>query len=194
MNKLGDFMKKYYVYKHINPNGDVFYVGSNHRAGNPHRAYNFVQRSKLWKETAQPGFTVEIVKYFEDKTECVRYEHKLIHYYHEIGQCTACLEDRRGKNNGRYGSKWEKGKHPMLGSEGGFKGKNHDEETKLQIRTSNPNRHDIQQLDLNGHLVYKYLSLRQVEEKTGFNRKTISKRCKDGKPYMNYYWRKGLIE
>ena len=187
-------MNKYYVYKHINTNGEVFYIGSNHRAGNPLRAYNFIQRSKLWKENSKPGFTVEIVKYFSDREECVKYEHKLIHYYHDIGQCKACKEDRRGKNNGMHGYKWKNGTHPMFGSEGGFKNKSHSKEIKLQIRESNPNRHIIYQFDLNNNLIREYLSLRQVEEITGYNRKTISKRCIDEKSYKGFYWRKNNNE
>lgn len=184
-------LEKYYVYKHVNPNGEVFYVGSNHRAGDPNRAYNFIQRTSLWKELMQDGFTVEIVKYFKDKKECVAYEHELIHYYHDLGQALASLEDRRGKRNGRYGSTWIEGTHPMLNSQGGFYNKKHNEKTKLSIRTSNPNRHSINQYDINGNFIRSYLSLREVEEITGFNRKTISKRCKDNKSYKNYYWRYG---
>lgn len=45
------------VYKHLDNNGKVFYIG----CGHPDRAHNKIARTDIWKGIANKGYSVEIV-------------------------------------------------------------------------------------------------------------------------------------
>lgn len=72
-------MKSFYVYVHKKlSNGQVFYVGK----GSGNRAWSFLQRGKLWKNTVKKhGVTVEIVENNLQEWYAFELEVELIAYY-----------------------------------------------------------------------------------------------------------------
>lgn len=63
---------QYCVYHHVDSTGDVFYVGS----GVAHRPFDFISRSKKWKEFVASlyEFNIEVVKWFEHPHDARAFE------------------------------------------------------------------------------------------------------------------------
>src|SRR5882672_3033693 len=77
-------MKKYYVYIHVKPNGEVFYVGK----GCGRRAFESTRgrRSIHWIRVKNKyGFKVIIVGYYDTEEEALEEEIKLIAEYRSLG-------------------------------------------------------------------------------------------------------------
>lgn len=79
-------MPIYYVYAHVRPDGNVFYVGK----GSGIRQYQTGNRNRFWKRIrSKHGYTIKILE--EKLTEENAYikEIKWIKYYKNQGQCEA---------------------------------------------------------------------------------------------------------
>lgn len=72
--------KNYYIYRHLKPNGEVFYVGLSRKKN---RAYHTLQRSSFWKKLVSkyPDYEVQILKTGLTKEEAVEMEIILISWY-----------------------------------------------------------------------------------------------------------------
>lgn len=71
-------INKYCVYKHIKPNGEVFYIGM----GNKKRPYTFSDRSDFWKKiTSKYDYKIIIIKNNISKNEAYKLERMLISKY-----------------------------------------------------------------------------------------------------------------
>jgi hypothetical protein len=110
----------YTVYKHINPNsGECFYVG----IGSPKRAFDFFNRSVLWKRYTQKHGRpiVEIVKEKVGLSEAAAIERRLIKLY-----------GRMNIGNGNLLNLTDGGD--------GTNGFNHDKQTRIKMSLSKMGR------------------------------------------------------
>lgn len=93
-------IKQFMVYEHIREDsGEVFYVGK----GTGYRPHQKTSRNKYWKSVAKKGYTVNIVKYFEDEDEAYNFEADLILQYKRKNIQLTNLDN--GGRNGRSGRK-----------------------------------------------------------------------------------------
>lgn len=106
----------YVIYGHFIDNVCV-YVGSNCRKGDENRPYDFINRTKFYKEiTKNKKIEVRILKKFPDiivnPNELNGFvqseEMKMIKYYHDKGEAIASKQDYREKNNPMFGKKHTK--------------------------------------------------------------------------------------
>ena len=69
----------FYVYQHLRLDNNIpFYIGK----GCKDRAFRVKRNNKGWNNIVNKvGFKVEIIKYFEDEDQAIKYEHKLINSY-----------------------------------------------------------------------------------------------------------------
>lgn len=71
-------MNNYVVYKHLKPNGEVFYIGM----GRPYRPYYKYNRTSFWNNIVKKyGYSVEIVKENLDLESAIKLEKFLIRFY-----------------------------------------------------------------------------------------------------------------
>lgn len=79
----------YYIYKHYDLDGNLFYVGKGTKGSNkkyPYaRAHSKSNRNKNWEIKAKNGFYVEILKEFKSEKECIIEELVL------INECIECV-------------------------------------------------------------------------------------------------------
>lgn len=153
-------MKKFYIYTHSKPNGEIFYVGK----GTAKRAYKTSQRNKFWWNIVNKyDYKVKIVKYFATDEEAAVAETKLIAKYRKEG--VKLVNQTDGGDGGSAGRIWSDKtrkklservmgeKNPMfgvkltkkqreerskarLGKNNFFYGKKHSEETKKKLRAA----------------------------------------------------------
>jgi hypothetical protein len=73
----------FYVYQHLRLDNNIpFYIGK----GCKDRAFRTKRNNKGWNNIVNKiGFTVEIIKYFEDEKEAIAYEHEIINLYRNKG-------------------------------------------------------------------------------------------------------------
>lgn len=78
----------YYLYRHLDLNGNTFYIGKSTKNGtkyNGHaRAYAKSGRNADWEKIAKLGYTVEILEYIENEQDALDKEIELIE------QCSSC--------------------------------------------------------------------------------------------------------
>ena len=69
----------FYVYQHLRLDNNIpFYVGK----GCKDRAFRIKRNNKGWNNIVNKvGFKVEIIKYFKDEDQAIKYEHELINSY-----------------------------------------------------------------------------------------------------------------
>jgi len=79
-------MKKYYVYAHSKPSGEVFYVGK----GSDKRLFTTGNRSEYWKRIVKKhGYTASILEECDDELQAYDKEIFWIAHYKSLGQCLA---------------------------------------------------------------------------------------------------------
>ncbi|WP_422123721.1 hypothetical protein DHX103_02610 [Planococcus sp. X10-3] len=92
-------MNNYYVYAHKIPlQGDIFYIGSNYRAGNFRRAYGLNSRPEKWKQEVKRHnnlYDVEILAVFDNRQDALKYELKMMKYYQENKNWCWCNGENR---------------------------------------------------------------------------------------------------
>lgn len=124
-------MKQYYVYRHIKPNGEVFYIGM----GNNKRPYDKYHRSKEWYEVVNsiPFYNIDILHTFDNMEDALELEEILIGYY-----------GRRNTNQGTLVNKTDGGRggkghiaYLRYGEKNPFYGKKHSQETIEYLRSIN---------------------------------------------------------
>lgn len=73
----------FYVYQHLRLDNNIpFYIGK----GCKDRAFRIKRNNKGWNNIVNKvGFKVEIIKYFEDEDQAIKYEHELIDSYRSQG-------------------------------------------------------------------------------------------------------------
>lgn len=138
--------KNYCVYRHLKPNGEVFYIG----LGTKKRPYDKYGRSKRWKDliNSEPFYEVQILTTDLSKEEASEIEMLLISWYKREDCCDGTLVNLT--DGGATGCNWiptkewrehkskvlQGDKNPMFGvtRESPFKGKTHSEETKKLLR------------------------------------------------------------
>lgn len=132
---------KYYVYRHY-IGDNTFYVGK----GSKDRAY-VTRRSSKWHEFVNGReYEIEIVKYFDNNKEALKFEEELTQYYKNLGQCETNISigAKRDDVTKRKISKAQSGENNSMfgvsryGEENPFYGKTHSSETKAKIRNSLP--------------------------------------------------------
>lgn len=125
----------WYLYRHLKPNGEVFYIGIG-KTKNYHRAYTRHNRNKYWKNifSKYGTFEVQILKRNLTREFANELEQILISWYRRKDCCNGTLvnmtdggdggngiiysDERRkevsdrmtGKNNPMYGKDWRKEK------------------------------------------------------------------------------------
>ena len=73
--------KNSYIYRHLKPNGEVFYIGIG-RSKKYKRAFSKYKRSAFWKQVVEKhGYEVQILKSFLTWDEACELEKILISYY-----------------------------------------------------------------------------------------------------------------
>lgn len=90
----------YYLYQHKDKEGNVFYIGKGtkdayHSAGYS-RAYSKAERTKSWKEIADNGYSVEIIKESLEEQNIIDEEIFLIQ------ECPDCVNKRKAYNTLKY--------------------------------------------------------------------------------------------
>jgi group I intron endonuclease len=129
-------MKKFYVYIHTKPNGEVFYVGK----GTAKRAYKTSQRNKFWWNVVKKyGYEVKIVKYFDNEEDATNAEIKLVAKYRKANVRLVNLTDGGDGGVGRVCTDETRKRlsKAMSGEGNGFYGHNHTEEVKERISEAN---------------------------------------------------------
>jgi hypothetical protein len=73
----------FYVYQHLRLDNNIpFYIGK----GCKDRAFRTKRNNKGWNNIVNKvGFKVEIIKYFKDENQAIKYEHELINNYRTQG-------------------------------------------------------------------------------------------------------------
>ena len=122
-----NMINKYYLYRHIKPNGETFYIGI---SSNLKRPYEKKARTILWKRIVNKyGYEVQILKQDLSKEEACELEELLISWYGRIDIKTGILcnmtdggegvlnksletkqkisEAQKGEKNHRWGIKGE---------------------------------------------------------------------------------------
>lgn len=98
-------MRSYYknkivVYRHLRPDGKVFYVG----IGSYDRAYNKDNRTDFWKRIVDKyGYEVQILTSFDDREDACELEKVLISYYGRRDLGTGYLVNLTDGGEGREG-------------------------------------------------------------------------------------------
>lgn len=128
--------KKFYVYIHTKPNGEVFYVGK----GTAKRAWKKNHRNRLWHYTAKDGYEVIIKDYYDTDEEAQTAEIKLVAEYRSLGYNLVNQTD--GGDGGSTGRVWSEKTRKKLskasaGENNGMFGKTHTDDVKKLISENN---------------------------------------------------------
>lgn len=97
-----DDIKRSYVYRHIKPNGETFYIGIGTRKD---RAYSKKGRNSYWKNiVSKYGYEVQILTTNLTRQEACDLEILLIDYYGRKDLGTGCLVNMtNGGDSGNFG-------------------------------------------------------------------------------------------
>lgn len=111
MNKITK-ERSYCLYRHLKPNGEVFYIGIGKDLKRP---YNKISRSKYWKNKVSkyPDYEVQILKTGLTKEEACELEIILIDYYKRADCCGGTLVNLTNGGESTYGrimEQWQKDK------------------------------------------------------------------------------------
>lgn len=94
---------KYCIYRHLKPNGEVFYIG----IGNLKRPYNKKDRSIYWKNTvAKYGYEIQILKSDLTWDDAKELEIILISWYKRKDCCGGTLVNLTDGGEGSAGRMW----------------------------------------------------------------------------------------
>lgn len=98
--------RKYSVYRHLKPCGDVFYIGI---ASNKKRPFAKTGRSSFWHRTVNkyPNYEVQILTNGVSKEEACDLETLLINYYGRRDIGTGCLVNLTDGGESTFGRKME---------------------------------------------------------------------------------------
>lgn len=102
--------KSYCIYRHLKPNGEVFYIGV---SNNLKRPYNKTSRSKQWKKLVKeyPNYEIQILKTALTKETAYELEIILINWYKRKDCCEGTLvnlTDGGESTKGRIMENWQK--------------------------------------------------------------------------------------
>lgn len=90
--------KTYCLYRHLKPNGEVFYIGI---GNNLKRPYNKINRSKLWNRIVNKyGYEIQVLKINLTKEDACELEKILISYYGRIDLKTGTLANMTDGGDG----------------------------------------------------------------------------------------------
>jgi hypothetical protein len=133
----------WYVYRHLKPNGEVFYIGIG-KVKNFKRAYNVKQRNSFWKSVFKKyGREVQLLKINLTLEEACEIEEILIKWYGRRdlgkGNLTNLNDGGLGSTNpsekGREGI--SKSAKKRVGDKNPFFGKKHSQETREALSKIN---------------------------------------------------------
>lgn len=127
------------VYKHLKPNGEIFYIG----IGSKNRAYSKNNRNKYWKNIVNKyGYKIEIMFTNLTKEEVCQIETYLICYYGRKDLNTGILVNMTNGGEGINGFKHSEAsrlKMKITNKNKTKKGKTCSKETKLKLSIINSN-------------------------------------------------------
>ena len=132
--------KKLCVYRHLKPNGEVFYIG----IGSLSRPYNKTHRNNFWKKVVEkyPDYEIQILKTDLTKEDACELEQMLVAWYGRRDCCGGTLvnlTDGGEATQGRIMEEWQRQamsdrqKGTMLGDENPNYGNSWTEEQKLYM-------------------------------------------------------------
>jgi hypothetical protein len=133
----------WYIYRHLKPNGEVFYIGIG-KTKNFKRAYEKSNRNNHWENKVKkyPNYEVQILTTGLTKEDANHIEKTLISWYKRIDCCEGTLVNMTDGGEGvenlmqsKESKKKRADKISVLyrGSGNPFYGKTHSEETKKHI-------------------------------------------------------------
>lgn len=123
------------VYKHIKPNGQVFYIG----IGNEKRPYEKRHRNNMWTKTIKkyPNYTIEIIYQNLSLKDAKKIEISLIEYYGRKCNKTGTLCNITLGGEGAFGLKHsEESKKRMSKSRQGMKAWNKNKKLSINHKES----------------------------------------------------------
>ena len=125
---------KFYIYIHNRAtDGAPFYVGK----GSGNRVYSKYRRNPYWHNVSNKhGYTVDIIKHFEDEDEAFKYERRLIAFLGKVkGFKLTNLTDGGGGMSGKKHSKEAKKKmsDSLKGDKNHMFGKKHSEDARRKM-------------------------------------------------------------
>ena len=133
----------WYVYRHLKPNGEVFYIGIG-KVKNFKRAYDVKQRNSFWKSIFKKyGREVQLLKTGLTLEEACEIEEILIGWYgrRDLGKGSLTNLNDGGSGNvnpSREGREsMSKSAKKRVGDKNPFFGKKHSQETREAISKSN---------------------------------------------------------
>ena len=95
----------WYIYRHLKPNGEVFYIGIGH-SKKFKRAYDKINRSNYWKSVVNKyGYEIQILKADLTKEEACELEIILIDWYKRADCCGGTLVNLTDGGEGTCGYK-----------------------------------------------------------------------------------------
>ena len=158
------------IYRHLKPNGEVFYIGY----GSKERAFHKNNRNNHWKNIVKKyGYEVQILKSNLTKKEAIELEIMLISYYGRIDLGTGILCNQTN------------------GGDGGNNIIHHSDETKRKISKSNTGKKASKEtlLKLSNSHKGKTLSKESIKKRTIAN--ILSLKYKKGSSiYKGVCWSK----
>lgn len=105
-NEMKEGLPNCYIYRHIKPNGEVFYIGIGSGDNNYKRAYAKIGRNKKWKKIVKEfGYEVEILKSSLSRKLAEELEILLIDFYKREDCCDGVLCNLSDGGRGNTGLK-----------------------------------------------------------------------------------------